>query len=139
MSNDNAKSYERLGNRLHKTQTWETVYRQKDDALHNIQRELKKEGHTGALTTPDGMVRMKPLIHKDFFIEVFGRLEYESQLVIYGTRRWIGTAEGKISIRGEDEKMIFDIETMMPHGFETDREAAQYLISLVDLYRNPKQ
>jgi len=133
-----AKTYERIGNRLTLPSTYETLRRQKNDALGNIKRELKSEGQTGRLTSPDGLARIKPFKHKGFVIELFGGIGYESPLDIYGKQSWSGTAEGNIMQKGKEIKIIYDTEPIMPHGFETPHEAANYLINLIDLYRNPE-
>lgn len=130
-----AKEYDRVANRIGLPHTQETVKRQLDDAFYNVRRELNKEGHTGHLSAPDGLVRLSPIPYKGFIVELYGQITYMSQFDVYGQLRWIGTATGKINIRGEEVDVVFDIEAAFKNGIADTEDAAKYLFGLVDAYR----
>lgn len=132
-----AISYERLGNRLRPQQNEETIERQRKDAFHNVYTELNKEGHTGKLGADDGLIHIKPFFYKEFEIKIFGMMQYESLIDVIGRLKWVGTAEGKTIVRGKAMGLTFDIEDIRPTGFDSEREAAQYLVNLVEQLRNP--
>jgi hypothetical protein len=131
----NAKDYDRIANRISLPHTQETIDRQVSDAFGNIEKELRKEGNTGKLTAPDGLVRLSPIPYKGFIIELYGRIVYRTQFDIYGQLRWVGTATGKIMNKGKEVDMIFDIEASFPNGIEDTQDAAKYFFGLIDACR----
>ncbi|MFA5715093.1 MAG: hypothetical protein WC998_05110 [Candidatus Paceibacterota bacterium] len=131
----NAKDYERIANRISLPHTQETIDRQLGDAWSNVERELRKEGGTGRLTAPDGLVRLNPIPYKGFTIELYGRIVYRTQFDVYGQLRWVGTATGKIMNQGKEVDVIFDVEASFPNGIEDTQDAAKYFFGLIDACR----
>lgn len=138
-----AKSYEKIGKRisishLDSKQLGNPQEHLKiilDDAYQNIEETLNKDGHTGKLTTPDGILRGKPQLYKGFFIQVFGMKRYESDLDVFGKLYWFGWAKREEIIKGKKFKVEFGTEHAQRLGFETEREAGQWLFAMVDNYR----
>lgn len=139
-----AKRYENLGNRLSPKKSnlteadkQKTLKRQLDDTWTSLETALKKDGTTGHLSNGDGLFRMEPILWKGFLVEVYGGVIYRNNLDIHGTFVWFGTAESVEEIKGKSGKVIFETEFLMPNGFPDHRPCAQFLIQLVDAYRNP--
>ena len=119
-----AKSYEKIARRIRVQENPETVELLKDDALNNMQRELKREGHTGKLGTSDGLTRIKPFVYRGFLITIYG----------YPSGEWkclCGEILPKHGIVGSEK--IFDLD-MQP----TEKQAGRLAIMAVNAYRGGK-
>jgi hypothetical protein len=140
-----AKVYEKIANRLSpkksrltETDKQKTIQRQLEDSWTNLERTVKKDGHSGKLSEPDGLVRIQPVRHKDFTIEVYGNREFMSALDPFGKMIWFGTAEAQAEIKGKTGRVYFETEVMMPKGFASPKDCLQFLMQLIELYRNPE-
>ena len=131
-----AKEYERIAKRSRIVNTEETKQLLLDDAINSIQKEVNKEGHTGKLGSPDGILRGKPQFHKGFFIQIFGMKKYENELDIFGSLKWFGWAVKKTMFKGKQMRIEFSVDSNMPMGFDTEHEAGAWLFKLVDLYQS---
>ena len=140
-----AKLYERLGNRLSpkksnltESDKQKTIQRQIEDSWVNLEQTVKKYGHSGKLSEPDGLIRIQPVRYKDFTIEVYGNREFMSALDPFGKMIWFGTAEGNTEIKGKTGRVYLESELMMPKGFENPKDCLQFLQQLIELYRQPE-
>jgi len=134
----NAKEYDRIANRISLPHTEGTVQRQINDAYYNIERELEKEGNTGRLTTPDGMIHFDPVPYKGFVIELYGQVTYMNQFDVYGKMMIIGTATGEVSIQDKKATITFNIEDSFKYGILDVEDAMKFFIGLIDSYSNHK-
>lgn len=145
MSGLTAKLYESLANRLSPKKSnlteadkEKTIKRQIDDAWKNVEQTVKKDGHSGKLTEPDGLVRIQPVLHKGFVIEVYGNREFMSPLDPFGKMIWFGTAESQAEIKGKSGRVYFETELLMPKGFQNPKDCLQFLTQLIELFRQPE-
>ena len=124
-----AKSYENVAKRTKLQDSPETRKLLLDDAVKNVERELDKEGHTGYLGSPDGVIQGMPQKYRGFFIQCYGMLKYESELDVFGHLVWFGWAKLKKKVLDRTETIQFD-------AFDktTEHEAGNYLINLIDIY-----
>ena len=120
-----AKSYENIGKRTHLVDTQETRDLLLDDTLKVIETTLEKDGSTGKLSTPDGIIKTKPFYHRGFYCEIYGVEYYETELDIVPKLLWYGFAKMK---KGED---TFEIDVFKK---ATQHSAGNELIMLVDAY-----
>uniref|UniRef100_A0A6M3XSG2 Uncharacterized protein n=1 Tax=viral metagenome TaxID=1070528 RepID=A0A6M3XSG2_9ZZZZ len=129
-----AKQYDKIGQRIRLNNTTATRDLLLDDAINNIEYTLNKDGHTGKLSNPDGIIRSKPCIYKGFFIQCFGYKRYESDFDIYGKLVWYGFAKREITVKDRKEKVMFDVQNAYPLGCETEHEAGSYLFKMCDIF-----
>lgn len=139
-----AKQYENIGKRisvgrletggLNTKDATPHIEVMKADMYHNLEQTLEKDGHTGKLTTPDGILRGKPQIYKGFFVQIFGMVRYQSDLDVLGKFYWFGWAKKQQEIQGNKFTIQFGTETFLPLGFESEREAGNWLFGMVDKY-----
>lgn len=106
----------------------------KDDMYNNIQRALDQDGSTGKLSTPDGLLRGRPQIVRGFFLQVFGYVRYSSDLDVFGKLYWYGFASKEIEIKGKKQKIRFETDQVQKLGFDSERDASQWLIKMIDAY-----
>ena len=130
-----AKQNEKIGKRIHIEESQETKKLLLDDTFHNIKVALDKDGSTGKLGTPDGILKGKVQHYKGFMIQCFGSTRYENDLDVFGKWYWFGWAKLKTKIKGKKVTLEFDTESVMPLGFNTERECGGHLFKMVDLYR----
>ena len=107
----------------------------KEDMYHNLQQALEKDGHTGKLGNPDGILRGKPQTYKGFLVQSFGMVIFESEFDIHGKMAWFGFAKKKIKIKGKDATIRFETDQAQKFGFEKERECGQWLFKMIDLYQ----
>lgn len=133
-TNEDAKSFERVGKRLRPKDNKETAGILLDDAFHNVEKTLELDGNTGALGTRDGVLRGKPQMYKGFFVQIFGMVRYSSDLDVFGKMFYFGWAKREVEIKGQKQKIEFATENVHPLGFESERDAGNWLFKMVDLY-----
>ena len=140
-----AKLYESLANRLSPKKSnlteadkQKTIKRQIDDSWKNLEQTVKKDGHSGKLSEPDGLVRIQPVLHKGFVVEVYGNREFMSPLDPFGKMIWFGTAESQAEIKGKSGRVYLETELMMPKGFANPKDCLQFLMQLIELFRQPE-
>lgn len=107
----------------------------KDDMYHNLQEALTKDGHTGKLGTPDGILKGRPQVYKGFFVQCFGMVVYQSDLDVFGKMYWQGFAKKKIKTKGKEATIRFETDQVQKLGFETERECGNWLFKMIDLYQ----
>jgi hypothetical protein len=140
-----AVSYDRLGQSLnpHKSNLTDDdkrkiIQRQMEESWINIENTVKRDGSSGRLSEPDGLVRIQPVLHKGFVIEVYGNREFMSALDPFGKMIWFGTAEAQAEIKGKSGRVYLETEIMMPKGFQNPKDCLQFLMQLVELFRQPE-
>lgn len=89
-----AKAWDRIGLRLRPANTIEFANQRADDAIHNMQEALEKDGHTGFLTSPDGVIRIEPYVFRGYLISIYGIPTTEKILgiTVKGQPKWTGIA-----------------------------------------------
>lgn len=110
----------------------------KDDMYRNIQQALDQDGHTGKLSNPDGILRGKVQKIGGFVVQCFGMLTFRSDLDIFGEMKWWGWAKKPYFIKGKRADITLSTKDAMPLGFNTEHEAGNYLLKLIDLYNNQR-
>lgn len=136
-----AKQYEKIGKRsaisrvdpgADATEHAEIIL---DDAFNEVEKAVEKDGTSGFLSNPDGILRGKPQLYKGFFIQCFGMVRYQNDLDIYGRLYWYGTAKRKIMIKGKEQGIEFSTENFLPLGFDSERDCGNWLFCMVDKFQ----
>ena len=138
-----AKQWERIGKRISTSflksknlsdDASEHIEVIKDDMWHNIETTLNKDGNTGKLTTPDGLLHGKPQIYKGFFVQCFAGVRYTSDLDIYGKLYWFGFAKKEIQLKGKKSAIRFETDKARPFGFDSEYDCGKWLFNMIDNY-----
>ena len=87
-----AKSNERIGMRSHLVDNQETRDLLLDDTLKVIETTLEKDGSTGKLSNPDGIIKGKPTMYRGFLIQCFGYESWDDLTSLVGVMKWYGFA-----------------------------------------------
>jgi hypothetical protein len=133
-----AAAIDRIGKRLKVQETPEHLELIKDDMYNSIQGVLDKDGHTGKLSNPDGIIRGKPQVYKGFFVQCFGMKKYAGEFDVFGKMGWFGYASRKIIAKGTEVKIRFATEAEQPLGFENERDCGGWLFKMVDLFNEKR-
>ncbi len=124
-----AKQYENIAKRTKIVDNQETRDLLLNDTYKAIEIALDKDGSTGKLSNPDGIVKGAPVMYRGFFIQCFGYVHYESELDIYGKMKWYGFAR----IVDKGRRIQFDAFKK-----SSEHEAGRELFMLVDAYYGTK-
>ena len=133
-----ASAYERIGKRLKVRNTKEHVKVILDDAFENVRTTLDKDGSTGKLGSPDGILRGKEQMIGGFFVQCFGQMTYQSEVDVLGKLIWFGFAKKSTKRGDRTTNITFSTQEAQPQGYDTEHECGNYLTKLIELYNNQK-
>lgn len=121
-----AKSYENIGKRTHLVDTQETRDLLLDDTLKVIETTLEKDGSTGKLSTPDGIIKGKPTMYRGFLVQCFGYESWDDPTSLIGIMKWYGFA--RITNK-QGMRIQFD-----SFRKSSEHQAGHELITLIDAF-----
>src|ERR1017187_2085357 len=121
-----AKAWERIGMRLRPQEDRATRELLLDDSINNMDKALDKDGTTGHLSNPDGMLRPPSYVYRGYLCQLYG----------ISKTQWQGVGSEILETQGLLGGRRKTIETVI---MKSEHQAGQLLNMTIDSSRGYKQ